>query len=240
MHKELVLKYVEYQALLLAPIAPHWSDYIWCEVLGKPNTIQLALWPKVDEAVTSITAAREYVRMTSSAILSAEGNQLKKKSKGKAVSFDPKFPKKLTIFAAASFPAWQDQYIELVRKEFEATGLKDDKDLVARVKKMGDPKRAMPFVQGLRRSLQAGEKPSSVFDRSLPFDELQVLKEMVVGLKKTTGCKEIEVVLVKEGGTVGELIIGSVASSGKIENLPQSAGGAVPGIPAFHLENIPA
>jgi leucyl-tRNA synthetase len=35
MHRDLVLQYIELQALLLTVIAPHWSEYIWLEVLGK-------------------------------------------------------------------------------------------------------------------------------------------------------------------------------------------------------------
>ena len=35
MHHDLVLRYIEFQALLLTPIAPHWSDHIWQEVLQK-------------------------------------------------------------------------------------------------------------------------------------------------------------------------------------------------------------
>lgn len=35
MHRDLVLRYVELQALLLAPIAPHWAEYIWLEILKK-------------------------------------------------------------------------------------------------------------------------------------------------------------------------------------------------------------
>lgn len=239
MHKDLVRKYVEYQAILLSPVAPHWSDYIWSEVLNKPDTIQNALWPKVPEPLAQLTVARDYVRATSSAITSAEGAQLKKKSKGKTVAFDPKLPKKLTIFAAASFPEWQDQCIELVREEFEKSKLVDDKDLIARVKKMRDPKKAMPFVQNLKRSLQSGKPPSSVFDRTLPFDELKVLEDMVVGLKKTTGCEDIEVILAKDGGQAGQVVVGLQGGS-KVESLPQSAQGAIPGNPTFHFENIPS
>jgi leucyl-tRNA synthetase len=239
MDKDLLLKYIEYQALILTPIAPHWADYIYQEVLHTSGTIQNALWPKVPEPSASLTSAREYVRSTSSNITSAEAAQLKKKSKGKQVTFDPKLPKKLTIFAAASFPAWQDQYIELVRQEFEKTGLKDDKDLLERVKKMGDPKKAMPFVQSMKRSIMSGEEPRKVFDRSLPFDELKVLKEMVTGLKKTTGCKEVEIVLAKEGGKTGEVVVGDGEGS-KREGLPQPAEAAVPGLPTFYFENVSA
>ena len=35
MHRDLVVRFIETQALLLAPIAPHWSEYIWCDVLKK-------------------------------------------------------------------------------------------------------------------------------------------------------------------------------------------------------------
>lgn len=35
MHCDLVIRYIELQALLISPIAPHWAEYIWLEVLGK-------------------------------------------------------------------------------------------------------------------------------------------------------------------------------------------------------------
>jgi leucyl-tRNA synthetase len=35
MHRDLVLQYIELQALLLTPIAPHWAEYIWLEVLKR-------------------------------------------------------------------------------------------------------------------------------------------------------------------------------------------------------------
>lgn len=35
MHRSLILTYIELQALLITPIAPHWADYIWQEVLHK-------------------------------------------------------------------------------------------------------------------------------------------------------------------------------------------------------------
>lgn len=74
---------------MLAPIAPHFSEYIWLELLKKPETIQNALWPKVPDTVPALTAAREYVKVTSSSITSAEGTQIKKLAKGKNVDFDP-------------------------------------------------------------------------------------------------------------------------------------------------------
>jgi leucyl-tRNA synthetase len=41
MHRDLVLKYIELQALLLMPIAPHWAEYIWLEVLNKVSHLSV-------------------------------------------------------------------------------------------------------------------------------------------------------------------------------------------------------
>jgi leucyl-tRNA synthetase len=88
MHADLVKRYVELQALMVNVVAPHWSEHIWLEVLKKDETIQNALFPDAPATKPELTAAREYVRNTSTSITSAEGAQLKRMQKGKnTVSF---------------------------------------------------------------------------------------------------------------------------------------------------------
>jgi len=235
MHKDLNLQYIELQALLLTVIAPHWSEYIWLEVLKKPSTIQNALYPNVPAARADLSAAREYVRATSSNITSAEAAQQKKKAKGKDIGYDLKKPKKLTIFAAAKFPAWQEKYIDLVREAWHPdTKSINDKELNGKISKMGEMKKAMPFVQGLKKRLVGGEKPETVFNRQLAFDELKTLENMVPGLKKAAGLAVVEVVQVEEGGKKG-LVVGTEKV---VEGLPPNADAAVPGVPTFNFENV--
>jgi leucyl-tRNA synthetase len=50
-HKVQSNKYLETLALLLAPFAPHLSEEVWVEVLGKPFSIHKADWPKYDESL---------------------------------------------------------------------------------------------------------------------------------------------------------------------------------------------
>ncbi|KAK2801946.1 cytosolic leucyl tRNA synthetase [Onygenales sp. PD_10] len=235
MHRDVILRYIELQALLIAPIAPHWAEYVWLEVLNKPDTIQNALFPDVPEPSPALSAALAYVRITSSNITSSEATFARKLSKGKNVSFDPRKPKKLTIFAAKKFPAWQEKYIDLVREAFDAVSLSiNDKELNGKVGKLGEMKKAMPFVQGLKKRLVAAkEQPETVFNRELGFDELQVLGNMVGGLIRTTGCKIVEIVAVEEGGKTGTTLDGETR-----EQLPSVAENAVPGQPTFHFENI--
>jgi leucyl-tRNA synthetase len=236
MHKDLILQYIELQALLLTVIAPHWSEYIWLEVLHHKTTIQNALFPVVPAPNASLTAAREYVRTTSSNITSAEAAQQKKKAKGKDIGYDLKKPKKLTIFAAAKFPTWQEKFIDLVREQWDPISKSvNDKELNAKMKTLGDMKKSMPFVQNLKKRLIGGESPEHVFNRKLAFDEVRTLGNMVPGLKKAAGLIVVEIVEVGEGGKTGKI----VGVEGKeVSWLPPQAEAAVPGTPTFQFENV--
>ncbi|KAF7559214.1 hypothetical protein G7046_g4935 [Stylonectria norvegica] len=235
MHKDLVLRYIEVQALLLAVITPHWSEYIWLEVLKKEGSVHNARFPQAGAVDASLSAKRDYVRNTASNVNSAEGLQLKKKAKGKEVSFDPKKPRKLTIFLNDKFPAWQAKYIELLKEMWDpATSSVKDKELNGKIGKMGEMKKAMPFVQGLKRRLQAGEPASVVLEQKLAFDERETLLQMVPGLKRSGGLVACEVLAVEEGGKKGvNLVDGSEVAI----SIP-SADNAVPGFPTFFFENV--
>lgn len=237
MHKDLVLKYIELQALVMTVITPHWSEYIWLEVLKKPETIQKALYPEVPAAKANLTAAREYVRNTSSNINSAESTQQKRAAKGKLSTFDPKKPKKLTVFVTDRFPAWQEKYIDLVRENWdaEANAQKiDDKELNGRIGKMGEMKKAMPFVQSLKKRLRDGEPASSVLERKLAFDEKKTLVAMVPGLKRTAGLAAVDIVEVEEGSKKGINLL----DGREVDITAPVADAAVPGQPSFFFENV--
>ncbi|PSN61255.1 leucyl-tRNA synthetase [Corynespora cassiicola Philippines] len=235
MHEDLVKRYVELQALIITPIAPHWSEYIWSEVLQKGSSVQTALWPEVPTVVPSLSAAREYVRSTSSNITSAEGAAVKRLAKGKAALFDPKKDKKITIFAAQAWPAWQAKYIDLLRSAYPNI---DIKALSKSVDK-SESKKAMPFINGLKRRLDNGESPDTVLDRKLAFDELATLRAMVPGIKQTVQkCVAVEVVSVAEGGKEGVVVNEDGSEGEKRAELALQAGSAEPGAPSFAFENV--
>jgi leucyl-tRNA synthetase len=241
MHADLVRRYVELQALMVNVVAPHWSEHIWLEVLKKDETIQNALFPDAPATKPHLTAAREYVRNTSSSITSAEGAQLKRMQKGKNTSYDVKSAKKLTIFMANKYPSWQDSIIETVRKNFNNLVL--DVGAISKAIPKTESKRAMPFVQTLKRSLETGIDATTVFERKLAFDEQEVLTGMVPNLKQTVQkCAVVEVILIEEGGKSGKVVGGTegVTQGEERKELPASAEGAVPGQPTFYFENVQA
>ncbi|KAI1820205.1 leucyl-tRNA synthetase [Xylaria intraflava] len=217
MHRDLVKRYIELQALLLTPIAPHFSEYLYRDVLGHSDSVHNALYPEVPPADTVLTAVFSYVRSVTSNITAAEGNQIKKLAKGKTTSYDPKEPKRLTISVATSFPAWQEKSIDLLAQQYEKTKVIDVKDLTKQIDKK-DMKKVMPFVQLLKKRLDSGEKADDVFARRLPFDEAATLKEIVPSLKQTIPKLEAVDITIVEGETEGKV--------------------ATPGNPTFTFENV--
>lgn len=238
MHKDLTLRYVELQALLLCVIAPHWSEYVWLEILKRPESIQYARYPVVSPTDAVLTAVRDYVRATANNVNSAEAAQQKRRAKGKGLALDPKKPKRLTIFIASSFPAWQERYIDLLRSSWDTAShlVRDESVLNGQIAQMGEMKKAMPPAQALRRRLQAGESENKVLERNLVFDEVSVLKQMLPGLKKTAGLSEIVLVLIGEDDKYGKVVGGD--GNGNIEiEIPAQTHGALPGQPTFALQN---
>jgi len=223
-----------FPSLPLAPLAPHWSDYIWQEVLKNPSTVTLTRFPVPGTPNLTLTSASVYVRATTSAIGAAEGSQQKKLAKGKAAAFDPKRDKQLTVFVATRWPAWQAKYVALVRERFARLGVVDAKEMAGQMQK-SEMKKAMPFVQSLKRRLEGGEGSEEVLERKLPFGEVMVLSEMVPGLKSTfMKLVRVRLVEVEEGAKEGV----DVLSGEKVAPLPPVAGSAEPGNPSFEFQNV--
>ena len=158
MHRELALKWIRTQALLVLPVAPHYAEHIWSTLLGEPKSVQYALWPESRPADQSILEAGQYLRATVSKLREAEGAALKalqKQKTGKAITvkFDPAKAKAIRMYVASSFPEWQDTSVQLVQDNYdESTGAVDDAKVREGLAKAGlmKDKRVMPFVQAFK------------------------------------------------------------------------------------------
>ncbi|OWB65780.1 hypothetical protein B5S30_g1111 [[Candida] boidinii] len=237
MHKDLILRYIETQALLLAPIAPHFAEYIYREVLNINGSIQTAKWPELTNPVNlSSLDALEYSRSLARAIRETEGGLLKKKKGGKPADLDATTPSKLTVYVSSSFPDWQDKYIDLVREAFANQTLDDNAELRKKIDGK-DMKRAMPFITELKKRLSL-EDPKQVFDRKLSFDEAAVVKSILSVIARapsTAKVDTVQVVVFENGAKVGKDVVTNeeveIPSGKVIEN-------TLPGNPAITIKNI--
>lgn len=209
------------------------------------KSIQYALFPEpVAPVSVPLTGALDYVRSVSSKVTSTEAAQLKKVGKGKAISYDPKKPKKLSIYIALLYPAWQEKYIELVREHFDTINLSiNDAELKPVIAKMGEMKKAMPFVQNLKQRLVfQKEDPQTVFERKLVFDEVNTLQELLPLLKRLTGCNNVDLIVVEEGGKKGRKVPEGGRGNWEVGEVVLGLSGpsesATPGNPGFAFENV--
>lgn len=151
MHADLVKYWIEVAALLATPIAPHFTEHLWSTVLGKPHSIQRALWPTPSSAVDAAAVeAGNYMRGTIKTIRDAELMLIKKMSRGKSSPYDPKRPKAVRVYVASRFPEWQNECIDAVKGAYDSETQKvDDAKVRGLLQKNGllKDKRAMPFIQ---------------------------------------------------------------------------------------------
>jgi leucyl-tRNA synthetase len=155
MHRDLLLRFVRIEALLILPVAPHASEHIWSDLLGEKQSIQLARFPEPSKAVdAALTDAELYIKELVKGVRDAELGQQKKKAKGKgSATFDPNLPKSVSVFVAKSYPEWQTKAIELVKASFDpATNQTDRTKLKAKTIEAGlmKDKRIMPFCVNLQ------------------------------------------------------------------------------------------
>lgn len=237
MHKDLIARYIETQALLLAPIAPHFAEYIYREVLGNQTSVQNAKFPRASKPVDKgVLAALDYLRNLQRSIREGEGQALKKK-KGKSAEIDASKPVKLTLLISESFPEWQSQCVEIVRKLFSEQTLDDNKKVREHIEPK-EMKRAMPFISLLKQRL-ANEKPEDVFERELQFSEIDTVKAAARNVKKAAQAlkiAEFSAISFPYGAKTGKDIF--TGEEVEIPPVTKIVENAVPGNPGVVFQNI--
>ncbi|AMD21140.1 HEL141Cp [Eremothecium sinecaudum] len=236
MHRDLVLRYIETQALMLAPIAPHFAEYIYRQVLGNQMSVHVTSFPRASKPVDAgALSALEYLRDIQRAIRESEGQALKKK-KGKGSDVDPTRPAKLCMYIAESFPEWQTRYIDLVRDLFEQQSLQDNNVVKSRVDPR-DMKRAMPFISLLKQRLVT-ESPATVFNRELLFDEVATVKATIDVIQRA--CQTIKVVEFQYIAFPHGFRVGRDILTGEECEVPscKATENAIPGQPGITIYNL--
>jgi leucyl-tRNA synthetase len=230
MHHDLVSKFIEAQALMLAPVAPHWSEHVWTTLLKKKTSIMTARWPETptQEVDTGLLDSADYVRKLLKRVRDSEAST-QKRGKGKAAAsapaFDPTKPKALTLIMAANFPEWQEAAISVMKEFFNTTEQQFDDVAIRRVlgeRGMLKDKQVMPFVQEIKKRVTT--TGPAALDRAISFDEYGTLQQVIKLFERALGYSEINVITAE-----------SIAPE---DSLRRKADTAVPGEPAIHFWNL--
>jgi len=225
----LLRQWAEWQALMMVPITPHWSEAIW-EALGKSGCAIRARWPQpTTPENAALTAAGMYLFDLAHTLSTAVVNRDKKK--GKAAN-EAK-PNQINLYIATAFPKWKEIVLDLLKQHYDpATGEVDNKVMPmfkthAELNSFNKGKQVPQFAAAVRDDAKL--KGAAAFALSMPFDEICVVEDNLPYLLATlsvTGIKAIHIYT--EGMELPE---------------PDSLAAAVPGKPAvalFHSEKITA
>ncbi|KAH6574050.1 hypothetical protein BASA60_005708 [Batrachochytrium salamandrivorans] len=232
MHKDLILRFIEVEAVLMAPFTPHWSEHVWSDVLKKPTSIMSARWPETSPPDLSLLAAATYVRELGSKIRSADDAAAKKRSKkgGKPdVVPESSGPKTLHLYIATKFPDWQEQVMAILKETWdESAGVLNgqEKELLAKAGLLKD-KRVMPFAALIKKTVEVSGR--SALDRTLPFLEMDTLSANLDFLRR-------DLIVLKVGSIrlmqKESLVIGV---DGVDEEDIRKADAALPGAPTYRV-----
>ncbi|CAB4487625.1 leucine-tRNA ligase [Rhizophagus irregularis] len=217
MSKDLILRWIEIQALLLSPIAPHWSEYIWKDVLSKEGLIVNAPFPKISAPIDEgLIEAGEYVRKMIKSVRDLEIASQKKKKKGKGENFDPSKPKSLKLFVATRFPEWQDFVVDAIKQNYdEQNKTYDDVKIREILSQKGilKNKKTMPFVQEFKKSVD--KLGPIAFNRTLLFDEYDTLVMSKDFIQKSLGYNKVDIFRENEATESGEKMVTEIAVPGE-------------------------
>uniref|UniRef100_A0A6P7HDN4 leucine--tRNA ligase n=1 Tax=Diabrotica virgifera virgifera TaxID=50390 RepID=A0A6P7HDN4_DIAVI len=195
MHIDLVMKFIEVQTIILAPICPHVSEHVW-ELIGNKTSVVNASWPVVGPIDEIKIKASEYLMECAHSFRVHLKTYLQGvKTKNHPNPPPVEKPNIINIWVAKTFPEWQSLVLTTLKNHFQANKgvLPDNKTLSVEFGKMNElkkyMKRVMPFVQATREKIeQLGVKALAL---TLEFDEAAVLKTNSAYLAYTLDLEEV-------------------------------------------------
>jgi leucyl-tRNA synthetase len=61
MHAGVVQTYIDASVRILAPIAPHWAEHVYRNILKAEHTVLRAGWPQLEPADAGLRMAAEFI-----------------------------------------------------------------------------------------------------------------------------------------------------------------------------------
>ncbi|CAG9463515.1 unnamed protein product [Pedinophyceae sp. YPF-701] len=205
MRRDLVERFVEVQARLLAPIAPHTMEHVWGKVLGRQGSVLTAGWPALPEPDVSVLMAGEYIeKLVVNARSAIRRHENPKKIKG-APPPVPMVAKTCTVHVAAEYTGWRAAALGALAAGFEKGRFADgvEQRALEAVKAAGEAefegkndkmvmKTVMPFAKFKMAAAAAGGRVA--LDLRTPYSERQAIEDNRVFLLQALGLEDIAVV----------------------------------------------
>ena len=196
-HVDLIKRFMEVHAIIMSPIIPHFSEFVWRDLLKKQGSVLHARWPKAGPVDETLGASKEYFERTTRDIrLSLQAELKPKVKKGQAPP--PVIPPNAAkVFVTKKFPDWELAVIEVLKEivgknpkvEFKSIIGMISKD--ARLKPHMKQKRMMGFIKEMYDLyIKSGV---TGLERKLPFSEEKILSENLEFMRLSLGLASMSI-----------------------------------------------
>jgi len=176
MNRSLIERFIEVQALMMVPIAPHWAEQIWT-LLGREGFIVHAPFPEPGEIDELLLRQESYITK----IREDFGKKITSTKSRKEVNTG-------LIYVADSYPEWHEATINLVQDLYSKNnGVIDTKKALGMLKSNPIIKKQMKLAVPLVKSIAVNVETEgeSALELRPPFDEKKFLTENLPFLERT-------------------------------------------------------
>ncbi|XP_074263080.1 leucine--tRNA ligase, cytoplasmic-like [Silene latifolia] len=224
MNWDLVLQFLDVQTRLIAPICPHYAEFVWRERLKKEGFVIKAGWPSADPPDLTLKSAHKYLL---DFIVLLRKNLQKQVNKKKIGGPDGV---RVLIYVNENYEAWKVECLKILQSKFnsETRRFAPDNEIITALEQ-SEMLKASGFkqVQKLCMPFMRYKKDETrllgpvALESRLPFRELEVLSENKGLIKKQLGFADIEVfsysdpVAVEKAGTMATVLEENPPSPGR-------------------------
>jgi leucyl-tRNA synthetase len=187
LHEGVIRRWMDVQAVVMAPITPHWCEHVWKNILGHgaAGSVTRAAWPAAGAVNSTLLQADAYLsaKLHEFRLAIAKVSNVKPAKAAKGVVAQPK-PTDANIFVAAAWPEWQRRPLAALSAMWSPAAHGDKNcgfpdDALTRVKDLAsaDPelrpfmKKIMPLASATISDMKGRTTPTATLAMSLPFDE---------------------------------------------------------------------
>jgi len=205
MNAAILRLFISAQAIMMAPIVPHWSEWVWGEILKNSGSVVSAPWPSFAEETKSVNAEvalrrSEYITEVVKSFRTSLGPPKKKKKKKKTADAPPYVkPDAAYVYVRSTFEPWRMSLLKTLRSlrkpdgTFDKTVMKGvmqsmKQDAALKSQHPKTIKKTAAFIV-----MKVNEGSTTYLDDKLPYDELKILDENRLFIMRSLSLSKIDI-----------------------------------------------
>ncbi|XP_057429690.1 leucine--tRNA ligase, cytoplasmic-like [Lotus japonicus] len=222
-NRELLWRFMDVQTRLLAPICPHYAEFIWRELLKKDGFVVKAGWPTAEAPDLTLKSANTYLQGSIVLMRKLLQKQLSgsKKTNKKGAPVASLTENKVTglVYVKEQFDGWKAECLNILQNKFnrDTRTFAPESEILEALQhsSVGQSsnseqiqKQCRPFLKFMKD--EAIKLGAQALDLRLPFGEMEVLRENLDLIKRQIALEHVEILSVADAGSVAKA--GSLAS----------------------------